>query len=351
MSAASYSPSSPPSHPSSASSILLPHLHEAYRVLEITSTANTDEIKSAYKRLALKSHPDKNPHDPLAHSKFVKIYEAYKQISTSSSLTTHSSTSYLDESEEEEEEDGDECEEDDDCDDEIDRHRHHRHRHDHHDHHDLNSNSNSSSSSSSQHDHGFAFKMFEKMFFGTGTGNKMKGRKISGGFMFSSRHECDCPHCRCYSKPKAPYIPKSQRPKDPPSSSSTNETTAGVGASGGGTVIGVVDDWLEDLDDQKKRTKKSNKVNTKKNKSSPKKKVLRGQLLPPFHSPSSLLALTLVLYTEPQIIPPEKTLENEKTMTAPTGLSSSLSPSPHRPPSFLYRDSICSEERRIKINF
>lgn len=55
-------------------------LDEAYGILGLTSSASEAEVKSAYKRLALKTHPDKNPDNPEAHKNFLQISEAYKRI-------------------------------------------------------------------------------------------------------------------------------------------------------------------------------------------------------------------------------------------------------------------------------
>ena len=47
-----------------------------YEILEVSKTANGDEIKKAFHRLALKYHPDRNPGDREAESKFKEINEA-----------------------------------------------------------------------------------------------------------------------------------------------------------------------------------------------------------------------------------------------------------------------------------
>lgn len=52
-----------------------------YKVLGIGKNATTDEIKSAYRKLARKHHPDLNPNDTEAHKKFQQINEANEVLS------------------------------------------------------------------------------------------------------------------------------------------------------------------------------------------------------------------------------------------------------------------------------
>jgi|ERR1044071_8219716 molecular chaperone DnaJ len=52
-----------------------------YEVLGITQTASDQEIKSAYRRLAVMYHPDKNPDDASAEDKFKEAAEAYSVLS------------------------------------------------------------------------------------------------------------------------------------------------------------------------------------------------------------------------------------------------------------------------------
>ncbi len=52
-----------------------------YEVLGIQKGANEDEIKKAYRKLALKYHPDRNPGDKEAENKFREATEAYEVLS------------------------------------------------------------------------------------------------------------------------------------------------------------------------------------------------------------------------------------------------------------------------------
>jgi molecular chaperone DnaJ len=52
-----------------------------YEILSVSRTATEQEIKSAYRRLAVKFHPDKNPNDATAEEKFKEAAEAYSVLS------------------------------------------------------------------------------------------------------------------------------------------------------------------------------------------------------------------------------------------------------------------------------
>src|ERR1700716_2561861 len=48
-----------------------------YEVLAVSRTATEEEVKRAYRKLAVKYHPDKNPDDPHSEEKFKELGEAY----------------------------------------------------------------------------------------------------------------------------------------------------------------------------------------------------------------------------------------------------------------------------------
>ena len=52
-----------------------------YEVLGVSKSASADEIKKAYRKLALQYHPDRNPGDKASEEKFKEAAEAYDVLS------------------------------------------------------------------------------------------------------------------------------------------------------------------------------------------------------------------------------------------------------------------------------
>lgn len=52
-----------------------------YQVLGVSPEATAEEVKKAYRKQALETHPDRNPDDPTAEERFKKISEAYGVLS------------------------------------------------------------------------------------------------------------------------------------------------------------------------------------------------------------------------------------------------------------------------------
>jgi hypothetical protein len=52
-----------------------------YSILNVSPTAGLDELKKAYRKLAMQYHPDKQPDAELAYERFRKIREAYEVLS------------------------------------------------------------------------------------------------------------------------------------------------------------------------------------------------------------------------------------------------------------------------------
>ena len=55
-----------------------------YEILGLQKWASEEEIKKAYRKLAMQYHPDRNPGDSNAEAKFKEIWEAYWVLSDSS---------------------------------------------------------------------------------------------------------------------------------------------------------------------------------------------------------------------------------------------------------------------------
>ena len=52
-----------------------------YATLGINKSSSADEIKKAFRKLAVKYHPDRNPDDKPAEERFKEISEAYEVLS------------------------------------------------------------------------------------------------------------------------------------------------------------------------------------------------------------------------------------------------------------------------------
>jgi DnaJ like chaperone protein len=69
----------------SIKNMFIPETNSSYKILEIDTSASNDEVKKAYRRMAMKYHPDKVSHlgddfRKTADEKFKKVNEAYEKI-------------------------------------------------------------------------------------------------------------------------------------------------------------------------------------------------------------------------------------------------------------------------------
>jgi len=67
----------------------MPTTRDYYQVLGVPNDASEDDIKRAYRRLAMKYHPDRNPGDSEAEGKFKESAEAYEVLSSRERRATY----------------------------------------------------------------------------------------------------------------------------------------------------------------------------------------------------------------------------------------------------------------------
>ncbi len=60
-----------------------------YEILSVSKTASEGEIKKAYRKMAMKHHPDRNPDDKASENKFKEAAEAYEILSDSQKRATY----------------------------------------------------------------------------------------------------------------------------------------------------------------------------------------------------------------------------------------------------------------------
>jgi curved DNA-binding protein CbpA len=70
-------------------------IKDYYRILNVKSSASAGEIKNAYRKLAMKYHPDRNPDDALASAVFADVAEAYTLLSDEASRKEYNYKRYL----------------------------------------------------------------------------------------------------------------------------------------------------------------------------------------------------------------------------------------------------------------
>src|ERR1051326_9218162 len=59
----------------------MPAKRDYYEILGVDKSASAEDIKKAYRKMAVKYHPDKNPGDKQAEESFKEVGEAYEALS------------------------------------------------------------------------------------------------------------------------------------------------------------------------------------------------------------------------------------------------------------------------------
>jgi curved DNA-binding protein CbpA len=72
----------------------MPNVANLYKVLEVSNTASQAEIKTRFRNLALKYHPDRNKNSEESKQKFMQIVEAYEILSDQQSRKNYDSNIY-----------------------------------------------------------------------------------------------------------------------------------------------------------------------------------------------------------------------------------------------------------------
>ncbi len=67
----------------------MPTTRDYYEILSVEKTATGEEVKRAYRRLAMKHHPDRNPGDLEAEARFKECAEAYEVLSDPQRRSTY----------------------------------------------------------------------------------------------------------------------------------------------------------------------------------------------------------------------------------------------------------------------
>jgi DnaJ like chaperone protein len=76
----------------SIKNMFIPETDSSYKILEIDPSSSNDDVKKAYRRMAMKYHPDKVSHlgeefRKTADEKFKKVNEAYEKIKKERNMT------------------------------------------------------------------------------------------------------------------------------------------------------------------------------------------------------------------------------------------------------------------------